>query len=127
MSTSFIIFHFEFTISDSFVYPFRRKGTNYKMFPNKNKFFLDFSKFSRTNRSFARSFVRSAGISEGILAENENCLLDLYNARANLDFLRMFFAANFNPVKKSKSALTSYRINLQVILGRKVIEISPRD
>ena len=36
-------------------------------------------------------------------AENVNCLLDLYNARANLDFLRMFFAANFNPVKKSKN------------------------
>ena len=35
-------------------------------------------------------------------AETVNCLLDLYNARANLDFLHMFFAANFNPVKKSK-------------------------
>ena len=35
-------------------------------------------------------------------AENVNCLLDLYNARANLEFLHMFFAANFNPVKISK-------------------------
>ena len=55
--------------------------------------------FSRKFRSLARSFVRSAEN----LAENLNCLLDLYNARANLNFLRMFFAANFNPVQKLKN------------------------
>ena len=71
---------------------------------------LDFSKFSGQNRSFARSAV--------ILAENSNCLLDLYNARANLDFLRMFFAANFNPVQKLKNLqiLSSVRPNLDFSL-----------
>ena len=74
---------------------------------------LDFQKF-RKKRSFARSFVRSAVIS----AENSNCLLDLYNARANLDFLRMFFAANFNPVQKLKNRqiLSSVRQNLDFFL-----------
>ena len=41
------------------------------------------------------------------LAENLNCLLDRYNARANLDFLIVVFAANFIPVKKSKNLVTS--------------------
>ena len=47
-------------------------------------------------------------------AENVNCLLDLYNARANLNFLCMFFAANFNPVQKleSRQILSSVRQNL---------------
>ena len=35
-------------------------------------------------------------------AENLNCLFDLYNERATPNFLNVFFAANFNPVKKSK-------------------------
>ena len=62
---------------------------------------------SRKNRSFARSFVRLAVI----LSEHLNCLLDLYNARANLDFLHRFFVANFNPMKTSKNATNKHLIS----------------
>ena len=58
------------------------------------------SKGIRRKNSLKISSKNSAGNSAG----HSNCLLDLYNARASLNFFNLLFAPNFDPVKKLKKS-----------------------
>ena len=58
-----------------------------------------FDFFENVSNKSAEFRGKFGGILAANLAEHSNCLYDLYNDRAHVNFFNMFFTANFNPVK----------------------------